>query len=175
MPRSSQVAICSRDAPRANAPSFQRFLSDFTSTFASDLSGRTSAAATMKPVVGSAAYSAMSIRDSRGAFSAWDEDRVEHLVVDLARKLLGGDDAVALEVIGGLGVVEIVEQPGEPPAVDVLGAEPLVLGERAHDELGGDAVVDEVRVRDALAARAQAPRSRVITCIPLVVSEVQPW
>ena len=113
-------------------------------------SGRTSAAATMKPVVGSAHHSAWSIGVSRGALSACARIAWQHLVVDDAAQLLGGDEAVARGVVGGLGVVQVVEQPGQRPAIGVGLGESETLGERAHDDLGRNAVVDQVALRDAL-------------------------
>ena len=73
----------------------------------------------MKPVVGSAHHSAWSIGVSRVALSACA--RIAWIISSSTTpvELLGGDEPVARGVVGGLGVVEVVQQPGERPAVDV--------------------------------------------------------
>jgi len=52
---------------------------------------------------------------------------------------------VALEVLAGLRVVEVVQQASQRPPLHLGIIELEVPGERLHDDLGGDAVVHEVR------------------------------
>ena len=57
---------------------------------------------------------------------------------------------MALGVLARLGVVEVVEQACERPALDVRIAAAETLGERFHDDLDSHAVVNQVALRDAL-------------------------
>ena len=140
--------MASRSTPRAKALSRKRLRTDLTLTPARSFSGRTSAAAVMRPL----SWSAAEGRCRRATRPPPSGGIVRHHgvsdVVGRAQlpQRLRGHDALPRENVAGLFAVEVVRQAGEPPEVGVL-TEPH--RQRPHDRLRGQHVAAQVLVGHA--------------------------